>query len=173
MGRTARTFTITCSYHYIIVVPIPRPYTPHTFPEHCTYILIILSKKTMLLAAHDAEVVAANDTPAAQLMMPHVSDSQVPHLSPSMVDTPIKQDSTTLLPFTTYTRCRVDTLNAMGREMKSHVVGPMPPEEFLRLFLPISQIPHMTIRVSLQPSMLAYSRARSMLRMSSVLINHS
>jgi hypothetical protein len=104
----------------------------------------------MLLAAHDAEVVAANDTPAAQLMMPHVSDSEVPHvsdsevphLSPSMVDTPIKQDSTTLLPFTTYTRCRVDTLNAMGREMKSHIVGPMPPEEFLRLFLPISQIPH-------------------------------
>lgn len=96
----------------------------------------------MLLAAHDAEVVAANDTPAAQLMMPHNSDSEVPHLSPSIVDTPIKQDSTTMLPFTTYTRCWIDTLNAMGREMKSHIVGPMPPEEFLRMFLPISQIPH-------------------------------
>jgi hypothetical protein len=64
------------------------------------------------------------------------------HLDPDVVDTPIKRDSSTMVPFTTLTRCRLDTLNMMGKEMKGYFVGPMPVEEFLQEFFPTSQIPY-------------------------------
>ncbi|KAG1866120.1 hypothetical protein F4604DRAFT_1928133 [Suillus subluteus] len=63
-------------------------------------------------------------------------DTPSPAAQPLLLDTPIKRDSSTLLPFTTLARCQIDTLNAMGKEMKGHVVGPMPVEEFLDEFLP-------------------------------------
>lgn len=67
---------------------------------------------------------------------------QGPYLAPDAIaDTPIKRDSSTMLPFTTLTRCRLETLNAMGKEMKGYFVGPMPVREFLQEFLPTSQIP--------------------------------
>jgi hypothetical protein len=65
-----------------------------------------------------------------------------PYLTPdAIVDTPIKRNSSTMLPFTTLARCRDQTLNTMGREMKGHFVGPMPVKEFLEEFLPTSEIP--------------------------------
>ncbi|KAG2370344.1 hypothetical protein BDR07DRAFT_1476350 [Suillus spraguei] len=64
------------------------------------------------------------------------------HLAPNdIVDTPIKWDSSTMLPFTTLTQCHIETINAMGKEMKGYFVGPMPVGEFLQEFLPTSQIP--------------------------------
>ncbi|KAG1823059.1 hypothetical protein EV424DRAFT_1538710 [Suillus variegatus] len=73
-------------------------------------------------------------TPAAAptLAQPAVPDS----LLVNPVDTPIKRDSSTLLPFTTLSRFRADTLNSMGREIQDHVIGPMPVEDFLEKFLP-------------------------------------
>lgn len=40
-----------------------------------------------------------------------------------------------LSPFTTLARCRINTLNAMGMEMKEHIVDPMAVENFLNEFL--------------------------------------
>jgi hypothetical protein len=54
----------------------------------------------------------------------------------SITDTPIKRESSTLLPFTTLSRCRVDTLNSMGKEMQDYIVGPMPVKDFIDKFLP-------------------------------------
>lgn len=59
-----------------------------------------------------------------------------PPLATRPVDTPIKRNSSTLLPFTTLSRCRVDTLNSMGKEMQDYIVGPMPVKNFLDKFLP-------------------------------------
>ncbi|KAG1779841.1 hypothetical protein EV702DRAFT_1043716 [Suillus placidus] len=68
--------------------------------------------------------------------------SDGPYLGPNdIIDTPIKRDSSTMLPFTTLTRCRLETINAMGKEMKGYFVGPMPAGDFLQEFLPTSQIP--------------------------------
>ncbi|KAG1775986.1 hypothetical protein EV702DRAFT_1046621 [Suillus placidus] len=68
--------------------------------------------------------------------------SDGPYLGPNdVIDTPIKRDSSTMLPFTTLTRCRLETINAMGKEMKGYFVGPMPAGDFLQEFLPTSQIP--------------------------------
>lgn len=93
----------------------------------------------MLLAPDIIEVPAdGTDTPAAQPMGP----PPPPVAPPSIVDTPIKLGSSTMLPYTTHTRYRVDTLNAMGYEMKDYVISPMPAKEFLQEFLPTSQIPH-------------------------------
>lgn len=58
-----------------------------------------------------------------------------------ITDTPIKRDSSTMMPWTTLTRYRVDTLNMMGKEMKGYFVGPMPVGEFLQEFFPTSQLP--------------------------------
>ncbi|KAG1803843.1 uncharacterized protein HD556DRAFT_1303841 [Suillus plorans] len=82
--------------------------------------------------------------PAAELVL---SQSALQDLQSAIIDTPIKWDSSTLLPFTTLalktgekvpslSRCRVDTLNAMGKEMQDHVVGLMSVENFLDEFLP-------------------------------------
>lgn len=54
----------------------------------------------------------------------------------AITDTPIKRESSTLLPFTTLSRCRVDTLNSMGKEMQDYIVGPMPVKDFIDKFLP-------------------------------------
>jgi hypothetical protein len=69
------------------------------------------------------------------------ADDVIPVVEPTaaqetQLSIPIKRDSSTLLPFTTLTRCRIDTLNAMGREMKDRIVGPMAVANFLDEFLP-------------------------------------
>ncbi|KAG1726334.1 hypothetical protein EDD22DRAFT_961450 [Suillus occidentalis] len=83
----------------------------------------------MLLAPDNVEVSAAPSVPSSSVSPPPVGD------------TPIKLGSSTMLPFTTHTRFRLETVNAMGYEMKDKIVGPMPVEEFLEEFLPSSQIP--------------------------------
>ncbi|KAG1878998.1 hypothetical protein F4604DRAFT_1923685 [Suillus subluteus] len=87
----------------------------------------------------DTPAEGTDDTPAALLIVP------LPPLAPPpdpIFDTPFKYHTSTMLPFTTHTRYRVETLNAMGYEMKDHIVGPMPVEDFLQEFLPTSQIPN-------------------------------
>jgi hypothetical protein len=68
-------------------------------------------------------------------------DLQNSQLTPVSTDTPFKQGSSTKVPWTTNARCRNFTVNAMGKEMKNHCVGPMPVQEFLEEFLPTSEIP--------------------------------
>ncbi|KAG0695099.1 hypothetical protein DFH29DRAFT_1005737 [Suillus ampliporus] len=79
------------------------------------------------------------DSPAAdRTVAPAVAIQAQPAtpLASPILDTPIKWDSSTLLPFTTLARCRIDTLNSMGKEMQAHVIGPMSVENFLDEFLP-------------------------------------
>ncbi|KAG1743270.1 uncharacterized protein EDB91DRAFT_1081209 [Suillus paluster] len=95
----------------------------------------------MLLVPDIIEVPGdGTDTPAARPVGPLPSPAS--SLDPSIFDTPFKFGSSTMLPYTTHTQCRLETLNAMGYEMKGHVVGPMPAGEFLQEFLPTSQIPN-------------------------------
>ncbi|KAG1762982.1 hypothetical protein EDD22DRAFT_846735 [Suillus occidentalis] len=96
---------------------------------------------TVSPAAVDVEIIpvqlAAQLTPATVGTLQGDSPAADRNVTPAApLDTPIKRDSSTLLPFTTLTRCRIDTLNAMGKEMQEHVVGPMPVENFLDEFLP-------------------------------------
>ncbi len=51
--------------------------------------------------------------------------------------TPIKISSSTILPFTTTQKYRLDTWDAIATEMTKSIVGPMPPKQFLDEFLPI------------------------------------
>jgi hypothetical protein len=51
--------------------------------------------------------------------------------------TPIKADSSTVLPFTTHNKYRIETCTAMAAEIKKYLVGPMPVQEFLHSFFPI------------------------------------
>lgn len=57
------------------------------------------------------------------------------------LSTPVKQSSSTYVPFSTFSRVRHRTINTMGKEMRDHFVGPMPPKDFLSEFLPDSKIP--------------------------------
>jgi hypothetical protein len=54
--------------------------------------------------------------------------------------TPIKRSCSTMQPYTTNTRCRDTTFNAMGKEIMGYLVGPMPVELFLEKFLSPSAI---------------------------------
>ncbi|KAG2089146.1 uncharacterized protein F5147DRAFT_658498 [Suillus discolor] len=90
-----------------------------------------------------------SDTTPAELRTPKLplrtlAQSTTQDLQPvlPMNDTPIKCSCSTMQPYTTNTRCRDTTLNAMGKEMKGCLVGPMPVEQFLKEFLPPSAIPN-------------------------------
>ncbi|KAG2095105.1 uncharacterized protein F5147DRAFT_778800 [Suillus discolor] len=90
-----------------------------------------------------------SDTTPAELRTPELplqtlAQSTAQDLQPVLPtnDTPIKRSCSTMQPFTTNTRCRHTTLNAMGKEMKGCLVGPMPVEQFLEEFLPPSVIPN-------------------------------
>ncbi|KAG1894227.1 uncharacterized protein F5891DRAFT_1195511 [Suillus fuscotomentosus] len=84
--------------------------------------------------------VPAKCTPTAETAALPIAEG--PYLVPDdVINTPIKRESSTMLPFTTLTRCRHETIQAMGKEMKGYFVGPMPVEDFLQEFLPTCQIP--------------------------------
>ncbi|KAG2057289.1 hypothetical protein BDR06DRAFT_1005310 [Suillus hirtellus] len=88
------------------------------------------------LATQDLSNSTANGSlipPALILAQPTALDLL---LATCPVDTPIKQNSSMVLPFTTFSQCRVDTLNSMGKEMQDFIVGPMPVKNFLNKFLP-------------------------------------
>lgn len=55
--------------------------------------------------------------------------------------TPIKVNGATTLPFTTHNKYRIDTCTAMAAEIKKYLVGPMPVQQFLDDFFPISELP--------------------------------
>ncbi|KAG1797469.1 uncharacterized protein HD556DRAFT_1441030 [Suillus plorans] len=92
------------------------------------------SQLTPATVQQDSSAAEGNITPVLTLILaqPVALDS----LATPIVNTPIKRDSSTRLPFTTLARCRVDTLNSMGKEMQNYVIGPMPVEKFLNKFLP-------------------------------------
>ncbi|KAG2738942.1 hypothetical protein P692DRAFT_20882176, partial [Suillus brevipes Sb2] len=73
------------------------------------------------------------------------AEQKTPELPPQILappnDTPIKRTCATMQPFTTNTRCRDTTINAMGNEIRGYLVGPMPAEEFLEEFLSPTTIP--------------------------------
>lgn len=133
----------THSYQYILYI-VSDIMTPDGTVALATVDVVKITQ--VQLAAQDSQLAhttverdssSAADgtvTPAAAptLAQPAVPDS----LLVNPVDTPIKRDSSTLLPFTTLSRFRADTLNSMGREIQDHVVGPMPVEDFLEKFLP-------------------------------------
>ena len=60
---------------------------------------------------------------------------------PKRFTTPIKKSSRLDRQFSTLTRYRDPTLNAIAEQMTSCIVGPMPIADFLEMFLPTSLIP--------------------------------
>jgi hypothetical protein len=55
--------------------------------------------------------------------------------------TPVKIETSTTCPFTTNQKYRVESCTAMGEEMAKYLVGPMPPQQFLDEFFPVSKLP--------------------------------
>ena len=58
--------------------------------------------------------------------------------------TPLKCGTATVLPFTTNQKFRIQSCTAMAAEMKSYLLGPMPPQEFLDAFFPISSLSNLS-----------------------------
>jgi len=54
--------------------------------------------------------------------------------------TPVKANLATTLPFTTTQKYRVESVSALAQEIKRYLVGPMPPQQFLDEFFPLSAI---------------------------------
>jgi hypothetical protein len=55
--------------------------------------------------------------------------------------TPLKIESSTICPFTTNQKFRIPARNAMGEEIRKFIVGPMPAQQFLDDFFPLSKLP--------------------------------
>ncbi|KAG1734425.1 uncharacterized protein EDB91DRAFT_1250943 [Suillus paluster] len=92
---------------------------------------------TLLLPAGSTEPSPPQDT--HQTPQPTTPDAQ-----PTFLDTPIKRGSSTMFTHTTNARYRIQTVNAMGKEMQGFFIGPMSPEEFLQEFLPVTNMPDNT-----------------------------
>jgi hypothetical protein len=71
-----------------------------------------------------------DSTPPAELRTPELLPRTLA-LSLQQDDTPIKRSCSMMQPYTTNTRCRDTTLNAMGNEIRGCLIGLMPVEEFL------------------------------------------
>jgi len=54
--------------------------------------------------------------------------------------TPVKTGTSSLLPFTMTQKYCVESHTALAKEVKKHLVGPMPPKEFLETFFPLDKI---------------------------------
>jgi hypothetical protein len=74
---------------------------------------------------------------SAVLITPPSSNQPLP---PS---TPIKIGTSTTCPFTTNQKYRIESCTAMGEEMAKYLVGPMPIQQFLDEFFPISKLPEL------------------------------
>ena len=74
-----------------------------------------------------------------QLPQAEMPETSQPLLSST---TPIKHKSALERLFSTYTHFCHLTLNAIGQEIMGSIVSPMPVQEFLNTFLPISHIPN-------------------------------
>ena len=78
-----------------------------------------------------------------------VTPSRVALLHPQ--STPIKIESSTTCPFTTNQKYRIESRNAMGEEIKKYLVGPMPVQQFLDDFFPISELPDLAAIPQFEP----------------------
>lgn len=65
--------------------------------------------------------------------------------------TPIKINSSTTLPFTTYNKYRIESCTVMAEEMTKYLVGPMPPQQFLDDFFPTKEIPNLSKVTQFKP----------------------
>jgi len=54
--------------------------------------------------------------------------------------TPVKAGTSSLLPFTTTQKYHVESHTTLAEEVKKHLVGLMPPKEFLKTFFPSDKI---------------------------------
>ena len=54
--------------------------------------------------------------------------------------TPVKTSTSSLLSFTTTQKYCVESCTALAEEVKKHLVGLMPPKEFLKMFFPLDKI---------------------------------
>lgn len=55
--------------------------------------------------------------------------------------TPFKLSTETVLPFTTNQKFRVQSYTTLAAEIKSYLLGPMPPQAFLDEFFPTTSLP--------------------------------
>ena len=78
---------------------------------------------------------------STQTMSATTPETQPNATLPLPQSTPIKVDNSTVLPFTTHDKYHIETCTAMAVEMKKYLVGPMPTQQFLDSFFPISQLP--------------------------------
>jgi len=77
-----------------------------------------------------------------QLTGPETTGNGAPATTgPQGHTTPIRKSSQLERQFSTLTRYRDPTLNAIGEKMADCIVGPMPVTDFLDTFLPTSHIP--------------------------------
>jgi hypothetical protein len=79
-----------------------------------------------------------------------VTPSHVASLHP--LSTPIKMESSTTCPFTTNQKYCIESCNAMGEEIKKYLVGPMPVQQFLDDFFPISKLPDLATIPQFMPN---------------------
>src|ERR1700683_3340355 len=78
-----------------------------------------------------------------------VTPSHVASLHPQ--STPIQIKSSTTCPFTTNQKYHIESRNVMGEEIKKDLVGPMPVQQFLDDFFPISELPDLATIPQFEP----------------------
>ena len=95
-------------------------------------------------------------TPHANPTTPPSADPVTPSCVASLhpQSTLIKIKSSTTCPFTTNQKYRIESHNTMGEEIKKYLVGPMPAQEFLDDFFPISKLPDLATIPQFKPKML-------------------
>lgn len=59
--------------------------------------------------------------------------------------TPVKIESSTTLPYITNQKYCVESSTTMGEEIKKYLVGPLPPQQFLDFFFPVSELPDLGV----------------------------
>ena len=62
------------------------------------------------------------------------------HVMPLPHSTPIRADSSTMFPFMTTQKYCMESYTTIAREMRKYILGPMPPQQFLDNFFPLSGI---------------------------------
>lgn len=78
--------------------------------------------------------------PSSSFALMDTEPSTPPKISVPLQSTPVKIESCTLVPFTTNQKYRIESCTTMGEEIKKYLVGPMPPQNFLDIFFPVSEL---------------------------------
>ena len=80
-----------------------------------------------------------------------------PPITPPSITVPLPQstlikiDSGTMLPFTTNQKYCITSCTAMAEEMQKYLVGPMPPQEFLDIFIPLNKLSDLSSLCTFSP----------------------